>query len=58
MTTPTAVCELARVTSSGSAPWACASFAEIQDLDSSVSGDENILGLEIAVDYSLFMRRR
>jgi hypothetical protein len=32
--------------------------SEIQDLDSSVSGDENIFRLQIPVDDSFFVRRR
>ena len=32
--------------------------AEIQNLDAPVFGDENILRLQVAVDDSLFMRRR
>jgi len=61
MTTPAAVFSVVRVTSSEapseSAPAFCTSFANrIEDLDAAVFSDENVLGFQVAVDDSLFVR--
>ena len=60
ITTPAAVCELVSVipSAAASAPGFCAEFgqAEIEDLDSAIFRDEDILGFQIAVNDSFFVR--